>query len=128
MEEVIFKKCNTCGNIVNFIVNAGPLIICCGKEMEMLKPGTIDASHEKHVPHVESNDNTMKVQIGSTIHPMTAEHYILFIYVQTDKGGQMKYLAIDDEPTAEFTFTDEKPIAVYEYCNLHGLWKTEEVK
>ena len=24
-----------------------------------------------------------------------------------------------------FSFANDKPIAVYAYCNLHGLWKTE---
>jgi superoxide reductase len=31
-----------------------------------------------------------------------------------------------DAPHAKFALTeDEKPTVVYEYCNLHGLWKAE---
>ncbi|MDO4735616.1 MAG: desulfoferrodoxin family protein, partial [Bacteroidia bacterium] len=29
------------------------------------------------------------------------------------------------EAVAEITVGDEKVVAVYEYCNLHGLWKVE---
>ncbi|MCL2755526.1 MAG: desulfoferrodoxin [Firmicutes bacterium] len=93
--------------------------------MEQLMPGIVDASFEKHVPHIEHEGNKIKVQVGSIIHPMTTEHYIAFIFVQTEMGGQIQYLTVGDEPIAEFTFINDKPIAVYEYCNLHGLWKTE---
>jgi len=123
--EVIFKKCGLCGNIVQMVEQKGPPVVCCGKPMEQLIPGTVDASVEKHVPAVTWNGDVLEVQVGSVIHPMTAEHYIAFIYVQTDKGGVMKFLEIDAEPTAKFRFADEKPVAVFEYCNLHGLWKTD---
>ena len=123
--EPVFKKCELCGNIVSMILQAGPSVVCCGKPMEQLIPGTVDASHEKHLPHLIWAGEILKVQVGSVIHPMTAEHHITFIYVQTDKGGQMKFLPQESEPVANFIFKDEKAIAVYEYCNLHGLWKTE---
>jgi len=125
MKEINFSKCNVCGNIIQYVVHAGPQVVCCGKTMERLMPGTMDASLEKHVPHVIRDGEVMKVEVGSVIHPMTTEHYIAFIYVQTDKGGQMRCLTLGDEPVANFTFKDENPIAVYEYCNLHGLWKTD---
>jgi len=125
MKEVNFFKCEICGNIIHFIVQAGPRIVCCGQGMKELIPGTVDASYEKHIPHVEISGDKMKVQIGAIIHPMTAEHYIAFIFVQTNKGGQIKYLSQGSDPVAEFNFADEKPVAVYEYCNLHGLWKAE---
>jgi len=125
MKEVKFNKCEFCGNITYFVEDKGMHIECCGQEIQELVPGTIDASHEKHVPYVEYAENKMKVQIGSIIHPMTAEHHIAFIFVQTNYGGQIRYLTVGDQPIAEFTFTNEKPTAVYEYCNLHGLWKTD---
>ena len=35
-------------------------------------------------------------------------------------------LTIDDKPEAKFALVDgDKPVAVYAYCNLHGLWVTE---
>ena len=120
-----FFICNHCGNIINFIENKGLPVTCCGDIMTELKPNTVDASGEKHLPEVTFNGENLKVQVGSILHPMTDEHYITFIYVETEHGGQLKYLKPGDEPIAEFSFVEDKPVAVYEYCNLHGLWKVE---
>ena len=86
---------------------------------------TVDASKEKHVPVVSVTDGSVKVAVGEVYHPMSAEHSITWVYLQTDKGGQRKNLAVDSEPVIEFALKDEKPVAVYAYCNLHGLWKTD---
>ncbi|MDO5474741.1 MAG: desulfoferrodoxin family protein, partial [Phascolarctobacterium sp.] len=41
----------------------------------------------------------------------------------TDKGGHRRVLNAGEKPNAVFLLAeDEKPLAVYEYCNLHGLW------
>lgn len=125
MQEVKFYYCENCGNMVQAIHHLSAPIMCCGKKMALLEPGTVEASHEKHIPAVQTQKNTVAVQIGEVEHPMIPEHSILWVYLQTDRGGQMKYLHPDDEPKAEFALHDEKPIAVYAYCNLHGLWKTE---
>jgi len=69
--------------------------------------------------------NTVKVEVGSVEHPMIEEHSILWVYLQTDKGGQRKCLEVGKAPVVTFAFADEKPIAVYAYCNLHGLWKAD---
>jgi len=63
--------------------------------------------------------------MGAVDHPMALEHYIEWIYVQTDRGGQRRKLKPGDGPSVTFHLGDEKPIAVYAYCNLHGLWMTE---
>ncbi|MBR4964063.1 MAG: desulfoferrodoxin [Alistipes sp.] len=119
-----FYKCETCGNVVVKLVDAGVPIVCCGKKMEELVPNTVDASNEKHVPVVSwINDNTIKVDVGSVAHPMEAAHHIAFIYVETDKGGIK--IDLKDKPEAVIALGDAKPIAVYEYCNLHGLWMTK---
>ena len=55
---------------------------------------------------------------------MLEEHYIMFIAVETENGFVVKYLKPNEEPKASFVL-NEKAIAVYEYCNLHGLWKKE---
>ena len=66
------------------------------------------------------------VVCGSAEHPMTAAHHISWIYLQTQKGGQRRALTIDDKPEAKFALVDgDKPVAVFAYCNLHGLWVTE---
>ena len=93
--------------------------------MTELVANTEEASVEKHLPVVEVTGNEVKVAVGSALHPMEESHYISFIYLETANGGQFKKLKAGDEPKASFSIaTGDKPIAVYEYCNLHGLWKT----
>jgi len=123
--EQKFFICKQCGNLIGIVDNKNTPIACCGEKMTELVPNTVDASGEKHLPEVTVSDDIMSVQVGSVIHPMTEEHYIAFIYVETENGGQLKYLKPGDEPKAEFSFVKDKPVAVYEYCNLHGLWKAE---
>ncbi len=125
MKENRFYICEHCGNIVGMIHDAGVPLMCCGQKMTHLVPGTVDASKEKHVPVVSVTDGSVKVEIGEVYHPMSAEHSITWVYLQTDKGGQRKNLSVDSDPVVEFALKDEKPVAVYAYCNLHGLWKTD---
>ena len=120
-----FFVCEHCGNLVGVINDAGVPMMCCGQKMTQLIPGTVEASVEKHLPVVTVAGNKVKVEIGSVAHPMSEEHSILWVYLQTDKGGQRKNLAVGEAPVAEFSLLGEKPVAVYAYCNLHGLWKTE---
>ena len=120
-----FFICEHCGNLVGVIHDAGVPMMCCGQKMTQLIPGTVEASVEKHLPVVTVDGDKVKVEIGSVAHPMAEEHSILWVYLQTDKGGQRKNLAVGEAPVAEFSLLDEKPVAVYAYCNLHGLWKTE---
>ena len=90
-----------------------------------LIPGSVDAATEKHVPVVEIKENTVTVKIGEVTHPMLPEHHIEWILLETKKGFQIKYLAAGDAPEAKFEVVDDEPVAAYEYCNLHGLWKKE---
>ena len=120
-----FYICEHCGNLIGMIHDAGVSMMCCGQKMTKLEPGTVDASREKHVPVVTREEGLLKVTVGSVAHPMTEEHSILWVYLQTCRGGQRKCLNPGDDPTVTFALYDEKPIAVYAYCNLHGLWKTE---
>ena len=120
-----FFICEHCGNLVGVINDAGVPMMCCGQKMTQLVPGTVEASVEKHLPVVTVDGDKVKVEVGSVAHPMAEEHSILWVYLQTDKGGQRKNLAVGEAPVAEFSLLDEKPVAAYAYCNLHGLWKTE---
>lgn len=125
MYEQKFFKCSICGNLVSFINNSGVPMICCGEEMQELLPNTVEASAEKHIPEVSVNGRLVHVKIGSEPHPMTAEHHIQFIYLQTENGGQMQCLKIDAKAHAMFAVLEQKPLNAYAYCNLHGLWKME---
>ena len=121
-------KCNQCGNVVSMISASGVPVMCCGKKMEEMVPNTVDASTEKHVPVVEVTANKVEVVIGEVQHPMAEEHYIEWIALETEQGMQLKKLNPGEEPTAIFRLNGEKATAVYAYCNLHGLWKTEIVE
>ena len=120
-----FYICEKCGNIVGMIHSSGVNPHCCGQKMSVLEAGVVEASREKHVPEVEVLDGRVNVTVGSVLHPMSEDHSILWVYLETDKGGQRKDLKVGKAPTVSFALADEKPIAVYAYCNLHGLWKKE---
>ena len=125
MSKANFYICEHCGNIIEKIVDKGVPVVCCGQKMTKIEAGTVDASREKHIPKVELDGDTVKVTVGSVVHPMSAEHYIEWIYLETEKGIQRKHLTPDDAPTAIFKIADDKPVAVFAYCNIHGLWKAE---
>ena len=125
MNENRFYICEHCGNLIGMINDAGVPMMCCGQKMSELKPGTVEASAEKHIPVVTIEENIVKVEIGSVAHPMIEEHSILWVYLQTDRGGQRKCLEVGKEPVVTFALTDEKPVAAYAYCNLHGLRKSD---
>lgn len=119
-----FYKCNICGNIVGMIKSMGPKVVCCNQEMELLVANKTDGALEKHVPIVKQNGNVVSVVVGEVEHPMTSEHYIEWIYLETTQGGKRKALEPNSKPSAEFTLSEgEEIVAVYSYCNLHGLWE-----
>lgn len=149
----VFYKCPICGNVIMKVEDGGPVPHCCGQEMAKLEPKTMDPSDnmggkdtgltEKHVPTIERlNDCTVRVCVGSNPHPMTQLHHICFIWLETECGGQLRYLSpceqksgmeMDKEEKtwpacAEFCCCKDRITAVYEYCNLHGLWKMEVSK
>ena len=123
MKELKFYRCPHCGNIAQMVHDAGVVPVCCGEPMILLQANTSDGAGEKHVPDIHVVDNLVHVQIGEVVHPMLEEHHIEWIYLQTENGGQIKYLTVGSEPIAEFALHEDQLIAVYEYCNLHGLWK-----
>ncbi len=119
-----FYICRHCGNQIEIVKNAGVPVMCCGQKMEQLIPNTAEAAGEKHLPVVTVEGNKVTVNVGAVNHPMLEEHYIEWIYVETENGGIRRELKPGSEPIVTFT-VDEKPTAVYAYCNLHGLWATE---
>lgn len=120
-----FLICEDCKSMLSVVVNNGLDVANCKEKLKELKANTTEASTEKHIPAVTVDGDTISVQIGSVEHPMLEEHHIMWIYLETKKGGQLKKLNPSEEPIAEFIVKDDKPVAVYEYCNIHGLWKKE---
>ncbi len=119
-----FYYCKECGHVVFVAVPGAPTLVCCGQKMVKLEANTQDASKEKHVPVIIPNGDTTTIRIGSAPHPMTEEHHIEFIEVvrHDGKAGIVK-LEHTGAPEATFNMKAEDIAAVYEFCNLHGLWK-----
>lgn len=116
-----FRICRKCGNLVGMVHDSGVPMMCCGQPMDVLEPNTTEAAGEKHLPVVHIDGDVLTVNVGSVDHPMLDAHYIEWIFVQTEHGGQRKALKPGDAPHAEFCLKDDKATAVYAYCNLHGL-------
>jgi len=125
MKNTKFYVCPHCGNIVEMVKDVGVKPFCCGQKMDLLEPNTVEASGEKHIPSVTVNGSTVEVNVGSVDHPMLDVHWIEWVYLRTEKGSQKKFLNPGEAPNVRFTLVDDKPLEVYAYCNLHGLWKTE---
>ena len=122
--EQRFFICTHCGNIIAMVRDKGVPVVCCGEKMKEIIPGTTDAAKEKHVPVYTVEKNKVSVKVGSVEHPMTAEHYIEWISIQTKQGNQRKCLKPGDKPEACFMICDGDEVeAVYAYCNLHSLWR-----
>lgn len=120
-----FYVCKHCGNIITFLKSSGVPVICCGEQMSELVPGTTDASLEKHVPVVTQQGDNVNVFVGAVEHPMAPEHFIEWIALETRNGSQVKQLVPGQTPSADFALAgDDKVIAAYAFCNIHGLWKS----
>lgn len=121
-----FYRCEHCGNIIAMVEESGVPVVCCGDNMKEIVANTTDGVSEKHVPVYEIKGNMVHVKIGETEHPMQDEHYIQWIAVETTSGNQRKCLKPGDKPEVCFALCEgDEIIAIYEYCNLHGLWVAE---
>jgi len=117
-------KCEHCGNIVEIVHGGGAALVCCGEEMKQLTENTVDAAKEKHVPVIEIGNGTVKVTVGSVLHPMEEKHYIEWIEVVADGKVYRQALKPGDVPTATFNITAAS-LTARELCNLHGLWSAK---
>ena len=121
--EFKFYKCNVCNMIVDKIVENGASIKCCGEEMQELVPNSVDAAQEKHVPVYEKVEDEIVVRVGEVEHPMTKEHYIMWIaQVANDRVTRVN---LYPEQGTETRFPYIPGSKIYAYCNLHGLWVNE---
>ncbi|MBE6939302.1 MAG: desulfoferrodoxin [Ruminococcaceae bacterium] len=120
-----FMICRRCGNQVEILKESGVPMMCCGQKMDVLEPNTVEASTEKHLPVVTRTEGALVVEVGSAAHPMVPEHYIEWVYMETTTGGVRKDLKPGQDPKVTFCLCGEEPVAVYAYCNLHGLWMTK---
>ena len=120
-----FYICNHCGNIIAMIRDKGVPVFCCGEKMNEITSGTMEGSEEKHIPVYEVRDNVVHVTVGSQEHPMTREHYIEWICLETEHGIQYAHLDPDDKPKAKFAICKGDEVrSVCAFCNQHNLWRT----
>ena len=124
MKSVFLKKNE---EILYLVSGTEEKLECCLKEgYQILDSSTAEGAGEKHLPVVERDGNKITVKVGSIFHPMTEEHSIGWIFLETRKGGQLIRLEPTDQPVGEFVLAQaDEAVAAYAYCNLHGFWKTE---
>ncbi len=121
--ELIVKKCKSCGATVRVIKDCnckGCGIVCCGESMEVVKPNSVDAAVEKHVPTYEIKDDKIYVTVN---HVMEEEHYIEWISIVSDGRECTTYLKPGMEAKTHFKYIPGSTI--YAYCNKHELWKKD---
>lgn len=121
----VYECAAGCGDIVEVLRGgSGKELTCCGEPMKLLRENTTDAAVEKHVPVVEKTQEGLKVQVGSTLHPMQQDHWIEWIEMQVGGRSYFEFLSPGDQPIALFCIEAEpSSVTVREHCNLHGLWK-----
>ena len=95
-----FYQCAHCGNQIIMLKDSGVPVVCCGEPMKQLIPGETDASLEKHVPDAVQKEQVVQVQVGRIAHPMTPEHRIEWIVLETNCGYLVRFLKPDEPPAA----------------------------
>lgn len=121
-----FYICKHCGNVITKLTSAQVPVKCCGEDMQLLEAGVTDAATEKHVPVVTVEGNLVKVAVGAVPHPMVEEHFIQWVAVETERDALVHWFHPGEAPEAVFALAEGQQVkAVYEYCNLHGLWKKD---
>jgi superoxide reductase len=125
MKNSKFYLCPRCGNLLEVVHSGGVAPDCCGYEMLEMKVNSADASGEKHTPAVTIHGSIVEVNVGSIDHPMEQIHWFEWVQLNTNKGTYRRRLNPGQTPRVLFQLNNEQPLAVYAYCNLHGLWKTE---
>lgn len=142
-----FYRCPICGNLMVKLIDGNQVPVCCGKPMTLLSAKTAndetptkcendtqqckskctDEPHgntEYHAPVLENIDKCRyRIKIGKEPHPMTDEHHICFVAIETENGCTAHMLQHDKAACITLDL-HEPPTAVYAYCNIHGLWMT----
>lgn len=118
--ELEIRKCKKCGTIVKVLKKGTCNPRCCGDEMEVIVPNSVDAAVEKHVPTYEVKENRIYVTVN---HVMEEEHYIEWVAMVNDGRECITYFKPGTEAKTHFKYIPGATI--YAYCNKHELWKTE---
>ncbi|MEO0234320.1 MAG: desulfoferrodoxin family protein [candidate division WOR-3 bacterium] len=115
-------RCSVCNNIVEVLREGDGEIICCGKVMFKEEVKNKDEGMEKHLPLIKEKNGFFEISVGEVEHPMTKEHHIEWIEINTDKESIKKFFNINEKPI--YTLSKSYKIkSVRAYCNIHGLWR-----
>ena len=125
MKDPKFYVCPKCGQVIEIVHDKGRIPRCCGEKVLPLEPNSVEASGEKHMPLVHVEGDRAEVNVGAVDHPMQEAHWIQWVELVSREGAQRRYLEPGQDPRVVFHLGQDKPLAVYAYCNLHGLWKAE---
>lgn len=117
-------RCKTCKLQLEVTAGANEQIpVCCGTQMELQTPNTVDAAKEKHVPVIVAEANGTRVKVGSVAHPATPEHFIEWIELFSGNHSCRVYLTPSDAPEAFFAIPYSEKLQARISCNLHGVWQ-----
>ena len=89
--EFKIKTCTKCGATIEVLKDCTCNdcgIKCCGQEMVEMKPNSVDASFEKHVPNYEIIGNFIVAEVN---HVMEDDHYIEYLALSSDNITAKKY-------------------------------------
>lgn len=77
-----------CSNNVFYLVsgNKEEALACTDGAFTVLDSAKSEGAGEKHLPDVHKNGSRVEVRVGSVLHPMSAEHSIEWIFLETKKA------------------------------------------
>lgn len=108
-----FYLCPVCGNVIHTTGEA--LVSCCGITLPPLEAEEPDGEHGLEAERVEDE---YRVAVD---HPMTKEHYIIFLAAVSDQRIQL--MKLYPEWGAEARFGIDGVRDLYACCNRHGLFR-----
>ncbi len=112
MKRCVFYVCPICGNV---IFSTGEAVVCChGINLPKAESEPTDVAHGMNVETVEDE------YYVTLSHEMTKQHYISFIAAVRDNGVEV--VKLYPEGAAEARFKRSRTVALYAYCNRHGLF------
>lgn len=123
-----FYECSTCHNIFYVVDDSGVIPVCCNQPMNHLCcSNTMLNEHEISYTTETMNDiQKVCVHIGKDKpHPMSNEHYIMWVVIKTDKGAKFHMFSKESEHSCAtfYLSSDEKIRSIALYCNIHGLYE-----
>ena len=119
-------KCDICGTVLEVLIPGVGDLMCCDVPMDLLTPKNSendDGLTEKHTPEFESNENGTIIKM--TKHPMTQEHYIMFMQAQDENKNEVHITYSYPEQTPTMNLPKENNLKkAFSYCNLHGIYES----